>query len=480
MNDGYQTKGRAGQPAARDVQPLGAIIRSVLRRAWLIGLVGAAVFALVAMSSAAETSTARATVRVGLTSEVVWPFYDATRDRLELYLTEAGFDTEVEEAIGGEIDELTMSIPANQAFVEVTAVADDGATAAEAVTVAAQRLSERTISTQQDRLTEEIDALRTAITDLGNQVDELNLQIQDNLDQQDLLRGDIAAGTELARLGAEFQSLELQRDSYLEEQLTLTNQLDTFTRQLGSVQPEAELLRRAEVTEPATATRPWAKALLAGLAAAMVTAVAVIVLEREVGLVRTPWHAATMTRLPVFGHVTRGEDDLTGLAATADQLLEHLAQGTRVIGLAGGVEIPAEATIDLLARRLPDWGLTVLAVEGPESTGEGRHIPDSADLIRIKDLRSLDELEDVATFIDDEAKQDLVLVDLDGDYESEDAFRLRSRICGGVVVVAAEGRTRAPALRTRASRIRRAGENLLGVLLIQPDALDRTESGASN
>ncbi len=479
MNDEYQTKGRLGQPAARDVQPLGAIIRTVVRRAWLIGLIGAAVFTLVLLSSSAATSTTRATVRVGLTSEVVWPFYDATRDRLELYLTEAGFDTEIEDAIGGEIDELTMSIPANQAFVEITATAADGATAGDAATMAAQRLSERTVSTQQDRLTGEIDALRTEISDLGNQVDELNVEIQANLDQQDLLRGDVGAGIELARLGVDFRSLELQRDSYLEEQLTLTNQLDTLNRQLASVQPEAQLLRRAELTEPDASARPWAKAILAGLAASMVSAVAVIVLERELGIVRTPWHAEAMTQTSTFGHITEGDDGPTGLAATADELLEHLAQGTRVIGLAGSGDAPAEATIDLLARRLPDWGLTVLAVEGPESKGTERNMPDSADLIRIENLRSLDELEDIATFIDDEAKQDLVLVDLDGDYETDDEFRLRSRICGGVVVIAAEGKTRAPALRSRTTRIRRAGETLLGVLLIQPETLDRTESGAS-
>jgi hypothetical protein len=479
MNDGYQTKLPPGQPGARDVQPLGAIIRTVLRKAWIIGLVGAAAFALVARSSSTPTGTARATVRVGLTSEVVWPFYDATRDRLELYLTEAGFDAEIEEGIDGEIAELTMSIPANQAFVEITAVADNGETAAAAATFAAQLLSERSISTQQDRLSDDSDSLRTAISDLANLVDELNLQIQINLDQQDPLRGDLGAVTELARLGAELQSLELQRDSFLEEQLTLTNQLDTLTRQLASVQPEAELLRRAEVTEPAAAQRPWAKALFAGLAASMVAAVAVIILDREFGRVRTPWHAEAMTRIPTFGHITEGENDLTGLAATADRLLEHLAHGTRVIGLSGSEDASAEATIDLLARRLPDWSLTVLGVEGPASHGTRRSMPESADLIRIADLRSLDELEDIAGFIDDEAKQDLVLVDLDGDYETEDAFRLRSRICGGIVVIAAQGRTRAPALRARTSRIRRAGETLLGVLLIQPAALSRTKTGAS-
>ena len=478
MNDGYQTKGRPGQPAARDVQPLGAIIRTVMRRAWLIVLVGAAVFGAVLYSSSSANETTRATVRVGLTSEVVWPFYDATRDRLELYLTEAGFDTEIEDAVGGEVDELIMSIPANQAYVEITAVAANATTAAEAATTAAARLSERTITTQQERLTAEIDALRTEISDLANQVDELNAQIQSNLDQQDQLRGDLAAGTELARLAGELQSLELQRDSYLEEQLNLTNQRDTLSRQLASVQPEAELLRRAEVTEPSATARPWATAVLAGLVASLVTAVAVIVLERELGVVRTPWHAEAMTRLPIVGHITRRGDDLTGLASTADTLLEYLARGSRVVGMVGGPQASAEATIGLLARRLPDWGLTVLAVEGPEAAAGPRQLLSGADLVRIEDLRSLDELEDLASFIDNEAKQDLVLVDLDGDYETDDAFRLRSRICGGVVVIAAEGRTRAPTLRSRTGRIRRADENLLGVLLVQPDTLEWTGAGA--
>ncbi len=55
-------------------------------------------------------------MRIGLTNQVVWPFYDAARDRLEIQLTEPGFDTEVEEAIGGELTELTMVVPANQAY----------------------------------------------------------------------------------------------------------------------------------------------------------------------------------------------------------------------------------------------------------------------------------------------------------------------------------------------------------------------------
>lgn len=471
MNDEYQTRRAAGQAGARDVQPLSAILRTLLRRSWFIVLVAGAVFLLVLGTSPSETSEARATTRIGLTNQVVWPFYDAARDRLEIQLTEPGFDTEIEQALDSELSDLTMVVPANQAYVEITAVADGGKTAAAAVTIAAERLVEQSVSAQETRLTSLITDLDQESTDLGAEADEISRQMEANLVEQEALLGDLSpdgiAG--LTRLESTYRQLALQRDGILQVQLAVTAEAADFGRQLRSVQPEAEVLRRAEVTEASTTSRPWSTAVLAGLAAAMTTGLLVIILEREFGRIRTPWHAGSIARTAVFGHVTATDDGPAGVATVADHILDELAGNKRVIGVTGAADSSAEATIGFIARELPSWGLTVLAVEKPTASLDPAYA--RVDAIRIEDVRSIDELEGVAEFIDDEVKQDLVLVDLDGDYDTDDAFRLRSRICGGILLVALEGRTRATSLRTTASRVRRGGETLLGVLLIQPNVL---------
>lgn len=471
MNDGYQTRRARSQVGTRDVQPLGAILRTLLRRSWLIVLVGVAVFLLALGISSPPANDAEATTRIGLTNEVVWPFYDAARDRLEIHLTEPGFDTEIEQAIDAELIDLTMVIPANQAFVEVTAVADDGETAAAAATIAAERLVERSVSAEEARLTSLISDLDDESADLGAEADELARQMEANLEEQEALVGDatpegVAGAT---RLQSTYRQLELQRDGVYQEQLAVQAESADLGRELRSVQPEAEVLRRAEITEASSTARPWATALLAGLAAAMVTGLLVIILEREFGRIRTPWHASSLAGADVMGHITVTDRGTEGVAVVADHVLDELARRNRVVGVTGTSEPSGAPTIELLAGQLPAWGLTVLSVQGPTATVD----PTSTgiDAIRIEDLRSIDELEGVAEFIDAEVKQDLVLVDLDGEYDADDRFRLRSRICGGIILVAVEGVSRAPALRATAGRVRRGGETLIGVLLVQPAAL---------
>ena len=450
---------------------MSAILRTIVRRSWVLALVGLAAFLLVLTTGSSAETDARATTRIGLTNQVVWPFYDAARDRLEIQLTEPGFDTEVEEAIGGELTELTMVVPANQAYVEVTAVAEDGEMAAAAVTLAADRLVEQSVSAEEARLTSLISDLDRESADIGAEADELTRQMDANLVEQDELLADPSPGavTALAQLESDYRQLELQRDGVLTEQLAVTAESADLSRQLRAVQPEAEVLRRAEVADTTTEQRPWATALLTGLAAAMVTGLIVIVLEREFGRIRTPWHAGSLARTRVFGHITVDDDGVEGVAAVADHALDHLARGDRVIGITGVEDPSAEATIHLLADQLAVWDLTVLSIEKPSASIDPA--ADGVDAIRIEDLRSIEEIEGIAELIDEEVKQDLVLVDLDGDYDSDDTFRLRSRICSGVIVVAIEGKTRAAPLRAAASRVRRGGETLFGVLLVQPTAL---------
>lgn len=477
MNDGYQMSRIAGQTATRDVQPLTSILRTLLRWSWLIALAGVGVGLLVLVTSRPEATEARATTRIGLTNQVVWPFYDAARDRLEIQLTEPGFDTEIEEAIEGELVELTMVAPANQAFVELTAVAADAETASEAATLAAERLVQQSVSAQEERLTSLITDNERESADLGAEAEEISRQMDANLVEQQALRADPSAQTFTAvtRLESAYRQLELQRDAVVQEQLEVTAEAADLSRQLRSVQPEAEVLRRAEITEASAGQRPWTTAVLAGLAAAMVTGLAVIILQREFGRIRTPWHAGSIARTPVFGHITGTGHDLRGVASVADHVLDQLARGHRVLGVTGVGDPTAGATIHLLGEELPTWDLTVLSVEKPSASIDPA--ADGVDAIQIEDLRSIDEIEGIAEFIDDEVKQDLVLVDLDGDYDSDDTFRLRSRICSGVLIAAIQGKTRAVSLRSTASRVRRGGEVLLGVVLIEPKALrDRGES----
>ena len=312
-----------------------------------------------------------------------------------------------------------------------------------------ERLVEQSVSAEEARLTSLISDLDRESADIGAEADELTRQMDANLVEQDALLADPspAAVTALAQLESDYRQLELQRDGVLTEQLAITAESADLSRQLRAVQPEAEVLRRAEVTDAATGQRPWTTALLAGLAAAMVTGLVVIVLEREFGRIRTPWHASSLARTQVFGHITVDDDGLEGMAAVADHVLDHLARGNRVIGLTGVEDPSAEATMNLLAEQLPVWDLTVLSIEKPSASIDPA--ADGVDAIRINDLRSIEEIEGIAEFIDQEVKHDLVLVDLDGEYGSDDTFRLRSRICSGVMVVAIEGEDQscAPACR---------------------------------
>ena len=115
----------SGPPVLSEPQPLGELILTVLR--YLPAIIP---FAILVAAGAYQLTTptqpkAVATSEIGLTREVVWPFFDAARLRTVTIAEDPEFRLQLDDAVDGiAIDEFWIDMPENQAYVALNATSD--------------------------------------------------------------------------------------------------------------------------------------------------------------------------------------------------------------------------------------------------------------------------------------------------------------------------------------------------------------------
>lgn len=480
----------AAATAEADLQPMGLVLGALSR--WVLpivamGLLGA--FAALVLLKPGGTDSAEATGRLGLTDEVVWPFYDAARDRVDITATAPEFLVAVEETCACDIDAIRVDIPTNQAYVDLVVEDTDEAEAIAGLDAAIVLATEQSVTTQQLRLQADVDVLVLDIADAETAVEDLTVQIDELLTEQVQNRTALITAPGDATLLRRSSELDLlrsrfvtERDSLLRDQLNLESDLAEAQRRLNGVQAEVELLRRSSSTS--TPGSGLAIAIAVGVVAAGGMALLSLIADREFGKIRHPWYLSGPAQLPVLGTITRDKaGDYQGLAASVDRLLDRLSGRIRIVGVIGdSLEADKGATGRRGARILVD-GLdlvdfrTITIIDSADGTGDyDLAHPDDIELepgttvVQLPANPSLALMDSLSEQIDKSGEWlDTVVIDIDPDYIDDDQLRLRTRLCDMVVVIASSKTSRVRSIRGRAERVREAGGVIVGALLVKAD-----------
>ena len=168
--------GRSTAPAAGDLRTITELVRTLVRYApFIIGLTLLAAIGTGAFAKSTESSVSAKT-RIVLTNRVVWPYYDAIRDKqVETVAAQSTFDAVAKRiADVGTLDKLTTSVPTGQAFVDIEATASSSNAAVAAANAAADYLVELNraevlgqIQTKHDQAVQDLAAIDKNIDELS-------------------------------------------------------------------------------------------------------------------------------------------------------------------------------------------------------------------------------------------------------------------------------------------------------------------------
>jgi hypothetical protein len=476
-------------------------------------LAGGAAAALVARS---DDAVAEAKARLGLTNRVVWPFYDAARDRqrttLELPSTQEAIDGAVEAATGQADDliDVRIDVPVNQSYVDVVARASNADAARAAANAAADELvvadRQRLIARAESERAGATAALQDLDARIADYQEQLNAVVRDEAAQAAALR--VAAlnqveAIERARLSAQVArtGLESSRNAALESRAPLEAEIRRLDIELASIDPEVEVVRYEPPTAQAVGTGALRSGVLTALLVLIVGSAASLVWDHERGLVRdasqlkgdpvldpigdlvlpAPSDAATAhLALTLLDRLTRQNSWLVGLVDVDDErtdtsavmrtLIGQFRRGRYAVAALGRDAAPdgvEQVTLESFARQLhaPTDGQP----NGPPAADALFVVwPDDASIEQVAEAR------DVLTAL--AAKYAVVLIDCGSRTLSEPARRARLAPCEALLLVARAGATRVSWLRRMAAALVPHQVNL-GTVVLHDDRLAGPASG---
>ena len=175
-----------------DLEPMSLLISSLVRRSWLIlgctAAVAAGVWFLIGATED-PVDDVTATSRVGVTTEVVWPFYDVVLEHGRVMVADPAFEAELEADLGFAVESISTSIPDLLSVFNIDVVADTADHAVAAADRAADLVVERGLAEATQDTTEGIVALDAQIAELTTRIDEIRARV----DQANAQIAEIAA-----------------------------------------------------------------------------------------------------------------------------------------------------------------------------------------------------------------------------------------------------------------------------------------------
>ena len=334
----------------------GELFRSLRRLGWLM-VVGSVLGVAATTLFASGAHNVSATARIGLTSEVQWPFLNAARQRV------AGLADSVEpadvlggdvlggevlggEVLGGEVlgrevgagtVVVDVSLPNDETFIEVRATATDVDTAIRAADAyaatlvaldSAAPLANTQIQTSLDHVKEQITSLESRV-EAADEASSALLEEQANAAVQLALQRNrrsaeaalAAAKLNLSIAEAAVQTATADRERLVRRLTSLQAERDRLQLEIQSEprRPEVELIGSAGAQE-IPGSPLGIRQLLGGLIGAVVLGLLAWVLDRSFGIIRTPAALRSATELPVVD--ARWERGAGRLAIWMDRLSE--------------------------------------------------------------------------------------------------------------------------------------------------------------
>jgi hypothetical protein len=409
--------------------PVRGALRQLLPVLWL-PVAGAVVCAGAVLALDDDSTTSTATARVGLTSAVEWPYYDAARYRLSGYVDDALKAAVIADAGGsGVVTDIAVEIPETQAFVDVVVTATDAgvaATVADAVADRVVALDAEQLNTGLDR---EVAVANEELDAANRQVEELDGQIADLIEQEQAARAAEDFG-QYDLLQDQRRELQIRRDQILYNQSPLLDQRSRALLAQARALPEAESLTAAVVSSEEESRRTL-QLLVAALVGGTLGLLAAWGWASRLGRVRDADLAAKLLGCRVDDATTAAG---TGGGATHGALvLQSLLAGRELIGVVGANGATRRAA-SMAGASTPYTD----SIEGAEDFAENP---------------ALGEVVDLGDPLRDDEALLLVVHDLDG-----------------AVVVAERNRTRLGTVRRWIATMQSRGVPTVGVVLL--DARD--------
>ncbi len=367
-----------GPPATGESQPIHEFALTMLRYLPFIlvlsGLAGAGMYVL----TEPEEPTPLASAQLGLTQEVVWPFFDAARQRVATDIEQPDFAEELATRLDDAPTSIEVTIPEDQAslIVEVTTRTPSGAAAAanEAVALAVERDIERTTAVataELGRAEDTLDASLTRSASMERRLDQLvpieaaaRAAVSD--DPTDLERREEALRAELERTNlAQAFNEEVRR------QVDLRIQVDGARAAIGASTAEVQVVRLADSPD-AAAERSLLPVIAAALGAGVLGLGAAILWDRARGAVSSQWHAEQVAGVPVLADLgpQRSRDRAAGLFLTT--LMDEVDTHGNIVAITALPGVDIEEWLGLLVHQFEFIGVDVVALSEP-SHGPVRH-----------------------------------------------------------------------------------------------------------
>ena len=476
--------GRATSAATGDLRSFTDLARTLVRYApFIVGLtllaaVGTGVFA----KSTASSVSAKA--RIVLTSRVVWPYYDAIRDKQVETIAEPSTFAEVAKRIAdvGTLKNLASSVPTGQAFVDIEATASSSAAAIAAANAAADYIVELNRKDVLGQLQAKHDQAVQDLAAIDKNVDDMTAQLTALEPRIAALSIAIAVPNPTAANITEIRQLENQRTSLLEHRSVETSRrggaifsADTASTDLRNASGQVDVLRRAftGATDPG---RTKGLIALAAIVAAFAATMLAIGFDASYQRIRSRRHAATGggRGLPIVSAIELDSD-----SAYVNRLLEMREPG-EILGVASafGTSSVSARAVSGVAGALARTHTTVVSFGESAASGDSAErlvladalgaskgaIDHTVEQIRamlartphvhietdryLKAGAALDSAERLRDFVEAVAGlADVVILDCGITSDASSRWRSFAGVCDVIVVLVETGRTRQSELR---------------------------------
>ena len=421
-----------------DLAPWGVIAGTLARSAPVIAAIGLLVGASTLTVSSAN-GPAEASSRLGLTDEVVWPFYDQVRDELSVAADDPELRDRVSEALDGAEYELRVETPIDQTYIDITAAADDADTAVAAADAGAQLLVERSAGT--DRRTQELQLqfLTDEMELVDRRSEDLRAAVASSFEATIGLGDatDPAASVRRQQLQSERSTLNAELEELTRRRVQLDSEARQLRREIDSSQPEAQVVRRAAALDGDG--RPIARPLVAAVVAAALAALGALMLDRYRGRLRNAWYVEGAAGVELLADL-RDERRREGVGELAARLEDALLQGDDTVLRGHVVGVMSVAPTLFPAAEIVKDALVA-----------ANHHAETA-------------VPDPITGFGNERMTHTTLVPLGQDLDRPERHR-RARSCAGLIIVVTQS-DRVNDLRRTAGEARRLPAPLLGAILV--------------
>lgn len=393
--NGSVSKLRPTTPQTGDLEPVGQLLGSLFRWSWLIAAVVAVVAgtAWVLGDTDSDDAANEATVRLGLTEQTEWPFYDVELEAGRFLATTAEFQDAVEDRVGYEVDSVGGNLPESLAVFDVTVVADSPENAVAAANVAAALMVESTVSDATKSHVLSLERADIEIADIQARIAEVEAEGTAAGEALTALYVDRDAGNDDPALSNQEFEFQTRRQEAASIHNDLGRTLVALEADRASSAawftgaPTLRIIREAAPGEASDSSR-IPVAIAAGFGALLLASAIVVALDRRVGRVRSSWQLANVAGAPVHTELGVGPGaHLSGCGALADVIEvggeaeqtknEQTKSERKVLGV---INLADALELEDLAQSLSAHGLDIAVVPDPNEPG-----PQSISLVDVSD-----------------------------------------------------------------------------------------------